>query len=100
MSFEALALGCLSGLRPGTSLAALLVLLKLPDPRRPLVFFIAAGFASSWTIGVLVVAAFHGADVAIGGSTFTAVLDVAFGAAAIGYAAGLHRGWVQPPRHR
>ena len=100
MSLEALALGCLSGLRPGTSLAALLVLLKLPDPRRPLVFFIAAGFASSWTIGVLVVAVFHGADVAIGGSTFTAVLDVAFGAAALGYAAGLHRGWVQPPRRR
>jgi hypothetical protein len=100
MSLEALALGLLSGLRPGTSLAALLVLLKTPEPRRPLLFFTAAGFASSWLIGVLVVAAFHGADVALGGSTFTAVLDVAFGAAALGFAAGLHRGWVQPGRHR
>jgi hypothetical protein len=100
MSLEALALGLLSGLRPGTSLAALLVMLKTPEPRRPLVFFIAAGFASSWTIGVLVVAAFHGADVAIGGSTFTAILDVAFGAAALGFAAGLQRGWVQPPHRR
>ena len=100
MSLEALALGLLSGLRPATSLAALLVLLKAPEPRRPLVFFICAGFASSWTIGVIVVAAFHGADLVIGGSTFTAVLDVAFGAAALGFAAGLHRGWVQPPHRR
>jgi hypothetical protein len=100
MSLEALALGLLSGLRPGTSLAALLVLLKTPEPRRPLLFFISAGVASSWMIGVLVVAAFHGADVVVGGSTFTAVLDVAFGAAALGFAAGLHRGWVQPPRRR
>ena len=49
---------------------------------------------------MLVVAAFHGADVAIGGSRFTAILDVAFGAAALGFAAGLHRGWVQPPHRR
>lgn len=100
MSLEALALGLLSGLRPGTSLAALLVLLKTPEPRRPLLFFTTAGFATSWAIGVLVVAAFHGAGVAFGGSTFTAVLDVAFGAAALGFGAGLQRGWVQPPRRR
>ncbi len=37
---------------------------------------------------------------AVGGSTFTAVLDVAFGAAALGFAAGLQRGWVQPRRRR
>ena len=100
MSLEALVLGCLSGLRPGTSLAALVVLLKTPEPRRPLVFFIAAGFAATWTTGMLVVAAFHGVDVAVGGSTFTAILDIAFGAAALGYAAGLHQGWVQLPRRR
>ena len=100
MSLEALVLGLLSGLRPGTSLAALVVLLKTPEPRRPLLFFITAGFAWTWVIGVLVVAAFHGADVAIGGSRFTAVLDVAFGAAALGFAAGLQRGWVQPPHRR
>ena len=43
---------------------------------------------------------FHGADVAIGGGTLTAVLDVAFGAAALGFAAGLQRGWVAPPTRR
>jgi hypothetical protein len=100
MNLEALVLGLFSGLRPGTSLAAVLALLKTPQPRRPLLFFIAAGFASSWAIGLLVVAVFHGANVAVGGSTFTAVLDVAFGAAALGFAAGLQRGWVQPTRRR
>jgi hypothetical protein len=100
MSLEALVLGLFSGLRPGTSLAAVLALLKTPQPQRPLLFFIAAGFASSWAIGLLVVGVFHGADVAFGKSTFTAVLDVAFGAAALGFAAGLQRGWVQPGRRR
>jgi hypothetical protein len=100
MNLEALVLGLFSGLRPGTSLAAVLALLKTPQPRRPLLFFTAAGFASSWAIGLLVVGVFHGANVAVGGSTFTAVLDVAFGAAALGFAAGLQRGWVQPTRWR
>ena len=100
VSFEALVLGVFSGLRPGTSLAAVLVLLRAPEPRRPLLFFTAAGLAASWVVGVLVVGVFHGADVAIGGGTLTAVLDVAFGAAALGFAAGLQRGWVQPPARR
>lgn len=100
MSLEVLALGLLSGVRPATSLAAVVLLLKTPGPRRPLLIFTVAGLASTWLIGVLVVAAFHGADVAFGGSTFTAVLDVAFGAAALGFAAGLQRGWVQPPHRR
>lgn len=100
MNIEALVLGLFSGLRPGTSLAAVLALLRTPQPQRPLLFFVAAGFAWSWVIGLLVVAVFHGANVAVGGSTFTAVLDVAFGAAALGFAAGLQQGWVQPRRRR
>ena len=100
MNLEALVLGLFSGLRPGTSLAAVLALLETPKPQRLLLFFTAAGFASSWAIGLVVVAVFHGANVAVGGSTFTAVLDVAFGAAALGFAAGLQRGWVQPTRRR
>jgi hypothetical protein len=99
MNFEALVLGLFSGLRPGTSLAAVLALLRAPAPQRLLLAFTAAGFASSWAIGLVVVGVFHGADVAVGGSSFTAVLDVAIGAALLGFAAGLHRGWVQPP-HR
>jgi hypothetical protein len=100
MNLEALVLGLFSGLRPGTSLAAVLVLLKTPRPQRLLLVFTAAGFASSWAIGLVVVGVLHGANVAVGGSTFTAVLDVAFGAAALGFAAGLQRGWVQPTRRR
>jgi Sap, sulfolipid-1-addressing protein len=100
MSLEALVLGLFSGLRPGTSLAAVLVLLKTPKPQRLLLFFTAAGFGSSWLIGLVVIGVLHGANVAVGGSTFTAVLDVAFGAAALGFAAGLQRGWVQPTRRR
>jgi hypothetical protein len=100
MNVEALFLGFFSGLRPGTSLAAVLALLKTTQPQRPLFFFVAAGFAWSWVIGLLVVGVFHGANVAVGGSTFTAVLDVAFGAAALGFAAGLQQGWVQPRRRR
>src|SRR4051794_20649779 len=100
MNVEALVLGLLSGLRPGTSLAAVLLLLEQPRSRRLLVLFTAAGFAWSWAIGLVVVGVFHGVTVAVGGSTFTAVLDVAFGAAALGFAGGLHRGWVQTPHRR
>ena len=100
MNLEALVLGLFSGLRPGTSLAAVLALLRTSEPERPLFFFTAAGLAWSWVIGLLVVGVFHGADVALGGSTFTAVLDVAFGAAALGFGAGLQRGWVDPARLR
>jgi len=100
MNLEALVLGLFSGLRPGTSMAAVLVLLEMRRPQRLLLFFTAAGFAWSWAIGLVVVGVFHGANVAIGGSTFTAVLDVAFGAAALGFAAGLQRGWVQPTHRR
>jgi len=100
MSLEALVLGLFSGLRPGTSLAAVLALLKTPRPQRALLFFTVAGFASAWAFGLVVIGVFHGADVAVGESTFTAVLDVAFGAAALGFAAGLQQGWVQPGRRR
>jgi Sap, sulfolipid-1-addressing protein len=99
MSLGVLALGLFSGLRPATSLAAVIALLKTPRPRRPLLVFCIAGFASSWLIGMLVVWVFHGANTAFGGSTFTDVLDVAFGAAALTAAVALHQGW-SPHWHR
>jgi hypothetical protein len=100
MNLEVLVLGLLSGLRPGTSLAAVVMLLKTARPQRLLLFFTAAGLLSSWAIGLIVVGVLHGANVAVGGSAFTAALDVAFGAAALWFAAGLQRGWVQPTRRR
>ena len=101
VSIEVIILGLFSGLRPGTSSVAVLALLKGREPARGLFFFTVAGFVFAWSIGVLVVLGFHGADVAFGGSTLASVLDVALGAAAVGLAAGLHRGWVKPAvRHR
>jgi Sap, sulfolipid-1-addressing protein len=100
VNIEIIVLGLFSGLRPGTSLAAVLVLLKTSQPRQPMFFFTVAGLVSAWVIGMLVVGVFHGANVAIGGSTFAAVIDIALGAAALGFAAGLQQGWVEPRLRR
>src|SRR3954451_15791836 len=80
-----LLLAVFSGLRPGTNLVAVLALLKTSQPPRPLVLFIAAGLGSSWVIGLLVVGVFDGTDLALGGSTFAAVLNLALGAAALAF---------------
>lgn len=97
---EMILLGLFSGLRPGTSTVAVLALLKGHKPARALLFFTVAGFVFIWVIGVLVVLAFHGADRAAGGSTLSSLLDVALGAAAVGFGVGMHRGWVNPALHR
>ena len=97
---EVIVLGLFSGLRPGTSTVAVLALLKGRKPARTLLVFTLAAFAFIWVIGVLVVLAFDGAHVATGGTTLSSVLDIALGAAAIGFAAGLHRGWVSPTLRR
>ena len=89
-----------SGLRPGTSTVAVLALLKGQKPARGLLFFTVAGFVFICVIGLLVVLAFHGADVATGGRTLSSVLEIALGAAAVGFAAGMHRGWVNPTFRR
>jgi hypothetical protein len=46
------------------------------------------------------VAVLHGANVAIGGSTFTAVVDIAIGTAALVFAVFLRQGRIQPGRRR
>jgi hypothetical protein len=97
---EVIILGLFSGLRPGTSTVAVLALLKGHKPARALLFFTVAGFVFIWVIGVLVVLAFHGADRATGGTTLSSVLNIALGAAAVGFAAGIHRGWVNPTFRR
>ena len=43
MLLEVIALGILSGVRPGTSHAAVIALLKTHEPRRPLLLFALAG---------------------------------------------------------
>jgi hypothetical protein len=98
MSLEVLALGVISGLRPATSHAAVVALLRTPDPRRTLLFFVVAGFTMSTAIGLLCVLAFHGAQVSLGGSTFTAVFDLVAGVSAIAFAIGYRQGRVSVPR--
>jgi hypothetical protein len=98
MSLETFVLGVISGLRPATSQAALVALLKTPDPRRALLFFLVAGFAASMLIGLVLVLVLHGARVNLGGSTFTALFDLIAGVAAIAYAIGFRRGRVTVPR--
>ena len=98
MSIEVLALGVISGLRPATSQAAVVALLKTRDPRRRLLFFLVAGFATSMAVGLLFVLAFHGARVNLGGSTFTAAFDLIAGVAALAFAVGYRQGRVSVPR--
>jgi hypothetical protein len=98
MSLETFALGMISGLRPATSQAAVVTLLKMPDPRRTLLFFLVAGFTTSMLIGLVLVLALHGARVNLGGSTFTAVFDLVAGVAALAYAIGYRKGRVSVPR--
>jgi hypothetical protein len=98
MSLEVLALGVISGLRPATSQAAVVALLKTPDPRRTLLFFLLAGFAVSMAIGLVLVLALNGARVNLGGSTFTSVFDLLAGVVALAFAFGYRRGLVSVRR--
>ena len=98
MSLEVLALGVISGLRPATSQAAVVALLKTRDPRGTLVSFVAAGFVASMTFGLLCVLAFHGARVTVGGSTFSAAFNLIAGVAALAFAIGYRQGRVSVRR--
>jgi hypothetical protein len=98
MTLQVIALGLISCLRPATSQAAVVALLRTPDPRRRLLFFVVAGLTVSMAIGLLCVLAFHGARVNLGGSTFTAVFDLVAGVAALAFALGYREGRVSVPR--
>lgn len=86
-----------SAIRPSTSLAAVYALLSTSRPRQLLAPFIVFGFAVSAGIGILVVSVLHGVDLPGGRSDFTAVVDIAAGVAALGFAAGVWSGRVSRP---
>jgi hypothetical protein len=69
-----------------------LALIRTPDPQRTLLSFTAVGFTVSVTIGLVLVLVLHGADVNLGGSTFTAVFDLIAGVAALAFAIGYRQG--------
>ena len=89
-------LAIVNALRP-TSVAAVYALLSTPRPRRLLVAYIAAGFAWSFAVGILVVVALGGVKVEAGSSTTNSVVSLGLGAAAVGFAAGIATGRIQTP---
>ena len=78
MSPESILLAIVNALRP-TGVAAVYALLSTRRPRRLLVAYIAAGFAWSFAVGILVVVALKGVKVETGSSTTNSVLSLARG---------------------
>lgn len=95
MLFDVVALGVLSGLRPATSTAAVVALLRAPDPRRSLLAFTVAGLIVSVAIGTVAVLAFDGVGRTVGRDRLMAVVYLAAGIVALGFAGALARGRVQ-----
>jgi hypothetical protein len=96
MSPEVIVLALASAPRPA-GIAALYALLSASHPRRVLVAYLAAGLMFSVAIGVLVVAVFHGADIAYRDTDAYAAIELAGGVAALGFAAGVATGRRQLP---
>lgn len=89
---EVIVLGLISAARPATSQAAIFALLRVPGATRTLLAFVTAGFAFSLLVGLVLLGALDGAGGQFGRSSFAAVIDLLAGVAAIGFAAGVHRG--------
>src|SRR4051812_5230675 len=100
VSLEVLFLGLISGLRPATSMAAVVALLRAPAAARTLLAFVVAGLSASAMVGLVVIVAFNGAATAVGGSTFSGLFDLVAGVAALGFAVGVERGRVPRRRER
>ena len=94
MSLEALALAVVCAFRP-TALAAVYALLSSSTPRRPLAAYTVAGLAISAISGAIVVLVLHGVGREPGTSTVNGVIELAGGAAALGFAAGIATGRMQ-----
>ena len=97
MSLDALALAVVCAGRP-TALAAVYALLSSPKPARPLAAYTIAGLASSAIAGAIVVLVLHGVRLETGTSTVNAVIELAGGAAALGFAAGIVTGRLRGDR--
>ena len=94
MSLEALALAVVCAFRP-TALASVYALLSSSTPSRPLAAYTIAGLASSAIAGAIVVLVLHGVRLETGTSTVNAVIELAGGAAALGFAAGIATGRIR-----
>jgi hypothetical protein len=94
VSLEALALAMVCAIRP-TALASVYALLSSPTPQRPLAAYTIAGLASSAISGAIVVLVLHGVRLETGTSTVNAVIELAGGAGALGFAAGIATGRIR-----
>ncbi len=94
MSLEALALAVVCALRP-TALAAVYALLSSSTPSRPLAAYTVAGLAFSALSGAIVVLVLHGVGPGAQASTVGPVIELAGGAAALGFAAGIATGRIR-----
>jgi hypothetical protein len=91
MSEEALLLALSSVVRP-TTLGAVYAMLSRPAARRLLRAYLFTGLAFSIVVGVGVVMILHGYSTAAVSTFWRALLDIALGAAACGYAIGVGTG--------
>lgn len=91
MPFEVIVLGLVSAFRPA-GIAAITALLGSRAPQRSLLIFLAAGFAFSTTVGLLVVLGLHEVSGYRRGSVAGDVVDLLIGVAVLGFAAGLAAG--------
>jgi hypothetical protein len=93
---ELVALGVISAVRPSTSQAAVVALLRAPGASRLLLAFSVAGFTASAVVGIVIVVAFHGAGQSFGHSRVAAVFDVFAGVTALALAVRVRRRRVSP----
>lgn len=100
MNLEVLILAAASAVRPSTSTAAVYALLSSERPRPVLAAFTGAGFLFSCAVGFIVVSAFHGVSLPGRESTRIAIVDLAAGAAMLGFASGAWSGHVERIRQR
>ncbi len=94
MSLDALALAVICAIRP-TALASVYALLWSSTPSRPLAAYTIAGLASGVIAGAIVVLILHGVRLETGSSTANAVIELAGGGAALGFAAGIATGRIR-----
>jgi hypothetical protein len=94
VSLEALALAVVCAVRP-TALASVYALLSSSAPPRPLAAYTIAGLASSASAGAIVVLVLHGVRLETGTTTVNAVIELAGGAAALGFAGGIATGRIR-----
>jgi hypothetical protein len=100
MSAEALILAVASAVRPSSSAAAVYALLAGERPRPTLATFTAIGLLFSVTVGLVIVSALHGVPLPGHASTRNAIIELAAGAAMLGFAVGAWAGRVRRPRRR